>query len=93
MNHELSPADEVCLQSVIGSLLVSSSLREALAAEGPDAFRTHQADLATSITPGAWQAIRRIAPRTMRDIALEVENERRRRAQPDRASKARSDAA
>jgi hypothetical protein len=92
MNHDLSPADEVCLQSVIGSLLVSSSLREALAAEGADAFRTHQADLATSITPGAWQAIRRIAPRTMRDMAVEDEHARRRRAQPEQARK-RSDAA
>ena len=93
MSNYLSPTDEACLQEVIGSLIVSSSLRNALASEGVEAFRTHEDDLSTRMTPGAWRAIRRIAPRTYIDLAIEIENERRQRTLPDGSRKHRSDAA
>lgn len=93
MSINLSPADEACLQEVIGSLIISSALRQALEAEGVDAFLTHEDDLATAITPGAWRAIRRIAPRNYLDLATEIENERRRRIQLAGAGKHHSDAA
>jgi len=93
MNSHLSPADEACLQEVIGSLIVSGTLRQALESEGIQAFRTHQDDLSTSITPGAWRAIRRIAPRSYMDLAIEIENERRSRMAPEGPDRHRSDAA
>jgi hypothetical protein len=93
MNSHLSPTDEACLQEVIGSLLVSSTLRRALEMEGVDAFRTHREDVSTSITPGAWRAIRRIMPRTYVDLAKAIEDERRRHGVPEGFTKHRSDAA
>ena len=93
MNVDLSPADEACLQEVVGSLIISSTLRQALEAEGVDAFYTHEEDLSTTITPGAWRVIRRIAPRNYIELAIEIENQRRRRMHPGGARKHRSDAA
>lgn len=93
MSIELSPADEACLQELIGSLIISSALRQALEEEGANAFLTHEEDLATTITPGAWRAIRRIAPRNYLDLAIEIENERRRRGHLAGAGKHHSDAA
>jgi hypothetical protein len=93
MSIDLSPADEACLQELIGSLIISGTLRQALEAEGVEAFRTHEEDLAMTITPGAWRAIRRIAPRNYLDLATHIENERRRRTQLAGAGKHHSDAA
>jgi hypothetical protein len=93
MSIDLSPADEACLQELIGSLIISPALRQALEVEGADAFLSHEEDLATTITPGAWRAIRRIAPRNYLDLAIEIENERRRRTQLAGAGKHHSDAA
>jgi hypothetical protein len=80
MSMYLSSEDEACLQGVIGSLVVSGTLRQALETEGIIALRTHEDYLLTAITPGAWRVITKIAPRTYVDLAVAIENELQARA-------------
>jgi hypothetical protein len=92
--HVLPVCDEACLQRVLGVLLTSKSLRERLLVQGIGALR-QDPQLGSDITPGAWRALRDIAPRTYADLAFALErNQARHRTLPDRApSPKHSDAA
>ena len=70
MFSQLSMADEACLQRVLGLLLTSKSLRDQLAMQGFAALRQ---DSRVDITPGAWGALKEIAPRTCADLARALE--------------------
>lgn len=80
MKHTLTSEDSRCLDAVVGSLLISRRLRDALAAEGCAALRRYQDDVLTAITPGAWREIRRIAPHSLDELASGLEELRRRSA-------------
>ena len=64
--------DEACLQRVLGALLTSKSLRERLLAQGISALRQDE-QWALEITPGAWQALAEVGPRTCADLAFALE--------------------
>ena len=77
MAIHLNQEDEACLQEVIGSLLVSQELRDALATNGAPALQHLRDEMAGSITPGAWRFIQRVAPRTCMELAIAIETARR----------------